>query len=131
MSKRQKNGDDVAAVKAKKSGEAGEAAKKADKNDKSAAAMSQEEIDRRNQKLLSIGGFAGLGLLMGFLWGANHMVAQVSDACPLSQAAEVGYLIATNTAAWGRGVLTGIIGAMCGGTFGYSLFLTKKTPAAC
>ncbi len=130
MSKRQKNGDDVAVIKAKKGGEAGGAAKKADKNDNSSA-MSQEQIDLRNQKMLSIGGFAGLGLLMGFLWGANHMVAQVSDACPLSQAAEVGYLIATNTAAWGRGVLTGIIGAICGGAFGLSLFLTKKTPAAC
>ena len=82
-----------------------------------------QQNERRKQKVMAIMGFGAFGLLVGLLWGANHMIAVVHDSCPLSQAAQVGYLVATNTPDWMRGLVSGAIGGCCGGGFGAALFL--------
>ena len=108
--------------------------KKADTSAKSAqqaASDKQRAAERRAQMVLSIVGFAAFGFLVGFLWGANKMIPEVSDPSPLCQAVKVGALIATNTADWGRGGVMGVLGLSIGGAFGSSLFLSRSAkPAA-
>lgn len=100
--------------------------KSKDAKDKTSAEIEQQNLEIRSQKILAIGGFACFGLLIGFLWGANHMVADVVNANPLCQASQVGCLVATNTADWGLGCITGLIGSVVGGGFGLSLFLARR-----
>ncbi|MDO5295465.1 MAG: hypothetical protein Q4F00_02325 [bacterium] len=92
----------------------------------SAADAKQRQAELQSQKVLSVVGFAAFGLLVGFLWGANHMIAQVSETSPLCQAVKVGALIATNTADWGRGGYMGFMGLLIGGSFGSALFWARK-----
>ncbi|MBQ7567441.1 hypothetical protein IJT17_01395 [bacterium] len=86
----------------------------------------QQVDEMRSQMVLAVVGFAAFGFLVGFLWGANHMVAEVHSSSPLYQAAKVGCLVAINTADFGRGALMGVIGSCLGGAFGYSLFLPRR-----
>lgn len=92
----------------------------------SVADAKQRQAELQSQKVLSVVGFAAFGLLVGFLWGANHMIAQVNDSSPLCQAVKVGALIATNTADWGRGSYMGFMGLLIGGSFGSALFWARK-----
>ena len=100
------------------------------KNKETQNAVSEEqyqEIEKRTQMVLAIGGFAAFGLLVGFLWGANHMVPTVHFENALSQASKVACMVAVNTADLGRGMITGIIGTAIGGAFGLSLFMSRRT----
>ena len=78
----------------------------------------------RAQRRLSLLGFALVGLLMGFLAGANQPIDVPDSASALVQASRVGVAVASHTAEWGRGVSAGVMGVLVGGTFGYSLFLS-------
>lgn len=94
------------------------------------AELSDEQfqaIEKRTQMVLAIGGFAAFGLLVGFLWGANHMVPTVHLTNALSQATKVACMVAVNTADFGRGLVMGVIGTVIGAAFGWSLFLTRRT----
>lgn len=77
----------------------------------------------RNQRMLSVVGFALCGLLMGFLAGANQPIEVSEAGSAVVQAARIGAAVASHTAEWGRGVGGGLMGLAVGGTFGYSLFL--------
>lgn len=98
-----------------------------DVKDKGKVAGNADELaqraEKRAQKVMSIVCFMFFGLLVGFLWGANHMIEMVNEPTALSQAVRVGYLVATNTADVVRGAVSGLIGAGCGGVFGAALFL--------
>lgn len=91
-----------------------------------AAEAAAAAAERRAQKKLAILGFATLGLLMGFLWGANLVVQVTNSSDSLVQAVRVGTAVATNTVAWIRGISLGIVGALLGGSFGFSLFLIPR-----
>lgn len=86
----------------------------------------QRVVERRAQRFLAVAGFAGIGLLMGFLWGANTPVPRIDDSSLLMQAARISIIVAANSAQWTRGLLLGLSVMMAGGTFGYSLFLSPK-----
>lgn len=78
----------------------------------------------RAQRRLSLIGFALVGLLMGFLAGANQPIDVPDSASALVQASRVGVAVASHTAEWGRGLSAGVMGVLVGGSFGYSLFLS-------
>lgn len=86
----------------------------------------QRVVERRAQRFLAVAGFAGMGLIMGFLWGANTPVPRIDDSSLLMQAARISIIVAANSAQWMRGLLLGLSVMMAGGTFGYSLFLSPK-----
>lgn len=78
------------------------------------------------QKRLAIMGFAFLGLVMSFLWGANSVIDVGHSTSPLVQAAKVSMALATNTADFNKGLAFGFVGAILGGSFGYSIFLEPR-----
>lgn len=82
--------------------------------------------DNSSQKRLAIMGFAFLGLVMSFLWGANSVVDVGHSTSPLVQAAKVSMALATNKADFDKGLAFGFVGAMLGGCFGYSIFLESR-----
>lgn len=90
------------------------------------ATASEAPADTPPPRTLIIMGFAFLGLLMGFLWGANSIINVGHNPSPLIQAAKVGAAVATNTADWDKGLIFGFVGAVLGGSFGYSIFLQPK-----
>lgn len=87
-------------------------------NDEAAAAA-----ERAVQKRIAIFGFGFLGLMMGFLWGANAVVQVAATPVALLQALRVGVAVATNAPELGSGLAMGLAGMLFGSTFGYSLFL--------
>lgn len=104
----------------------GRSAESSKKNAQADQDQKQQNNERQAQMVLAVVGFAAFGLLVGVLWGANHMIAQVNEASPLCQAVKVGELIATNTADWGRGGIMGVLGLFIGGAFGYWLLCLRK-----
>lgn len=82
------------------------------------------EAEWKAQRFLAVVGFAVVGLLMGFLTGANLPIDVADAGFSLGQAARVGGAIAGHSAAVGQGLGAGVLGLLVGGTFGYSLFLT-------
>ena len=84
------------------------------------------EADLRPPKRLAILGFAALGLLMGFLWGANSVIDVGQSTSPLIQAARVSLAIATNSANLDQGLGYGFVGLILGASFGYSIFLDPR-----
>ena len=74
----------------------------------------------RDQKLLYYSGFAAIGLLMGFLWGANSIIDVGQSASPLIQATKASVAVATTSADIAKGAYYGLVGALIGLSFGYS-----------
>ncbi|MGM9998230.1 MAG: hypothetical protein ACI38Q_02360 [Candidatus Bruticola sp.] len=70
--------------------------------------------------------FAGMGLMMGFLWGANSIIDAGQSASPLVQAAKASLAIATTAADIGKGSYYGLVGAIIGLSLGYSISLDSK-----
>lgn len=87
-------------------------------------APADPEAEWKAQRFLAVVGFALVGLLMGFLTGANQPIDVPDAGFSLAQAARVGGAIASHAAVLGAGVGAGVLGALVGGCFGYSLFLT-------
>ncbi|MCR5661533.1 MAG: hypothetical protein K6G50_05335 [bacterium] len=110
----------------KKKKKAAEASQQAPKLTEEQKQEIQRVIERRAQRFLAVAGFAGIGLLMGFLWGANTPIPRIDDSSLLMQAARISIIVAANSAQWMRGLLLGLSIMMAGGTFGYSLFLSPK-----
>lgn len=90
------------------------------------SAAAEPAADTPPPRTLIIMGFAFLGLLMSFLWGANSIIDVGHSASPLIQAAKAGAAVATNTADWDKGLVFGFVGTVIGGSFGYSIFLQPK-----
>ncbi len=80
----------------------------------------------RDQKLLYCSGFAAIGLLMGFLWGANSIIDVGQSASPLIQATKASVAVATTSADIAKGAYYGLVGALIGLSFGYSISLDTK-----
>lgn len=110
------------------SGEAPAPAKASGTHHKPAPAVTapppDPEEEMRASRTISVVGFAIVGLLMGFLTGSNHQVDTALSASPLVQATWVSGALATQSADWITGLMDGIMGALVGGSFGYSLFLS-------
>ena len=107
--------------------------KKKNKNAASLKPAKKEEtaaevpaVDVSSQKRLAIMGFGFLGLLMGFLWGANSIIDVGLSDSPLVQAARVSVAVATTTADVNKGLSYGFVGIILGGSFGYGIFLQTK-----
>ena len=80
----------------------------------------------KDQKRWYCYGFAGIGLLMGFLWGANSIIDVGQSASPLIQAAKASVAVATTSADISKGAYYGLVGALIGVSFGYSISLDSK-----
>lgn len=80
----------------------------------------------KDQKRLYCSCFAGMGLLMGFLWGANSIIDVGQSASPLIQAAKASLAVATTSADIAKGAYYGLVGAFIGLSFGYSISLDTK-----
>ncbi|MBQ7503441.1 hypothetical protein IJT93_12165 [bacterium] len=93
---------------------------------KTNGAAAAKDTDAPPPRTLIIMGFGFLGLLMGFLWGANSIIDVGHSPSALIQAAKVGAAVATNTADWDKGLIFGFVGTVIGGSFGYSIFLQPK-----
>lgn len=87
-------------------------------------APADPDAEWKAQRFLAVVGFAVVGLLMGFLTGANLPIDVPDAGFSLGQAARVGGAIAGHSAAVGPGIGAGVLGLLVGGSFGYSLFLT-------
>ncbi len=98
--------------------------------DKASSANSSQEpptaFITKDQKLLYCSCFAGMGLLMGFLWGANSIIDVGQSASPLIQAAKASLAVATTSADIAKGTYYGLVGAIIGLSFGYSISLDTK-----
>ncbi|MGM9992365.1 MAG: hypothetical protein ACI376_05905 [Candidatus Bruticola sp.] len=70
--------------------------------------------------------FAGMGLMMGFLWGANSIIDAGQSEYSLVQAAKASLAIATTAADIGKGSYYGLVGAIIGLSLGYSISLDSK-----
>lgn len=86
-------------------------------------APADPEAEWRAQRVLAVIGFALVGLLMGFLTGANRPIEVADAGFALGQAVRVGTAIAGHSAAWLPGFSAGLAGLAVGACFGYSLFL--------
>ena len=80
----------------------------------------------KQQKLQYCSCFAGIGLVMGFLWGANSIIDVGQSASPLIQAAKASLAVATTSADISKGAYYGLVGALIGVSFGYSISLDSK-----
>lgn len=80
----------------------------------------------KQQKMLYCLSFAGMGLVMGFLWGANSIIDVGQSASPLVQAAKASLAVATTSADVAKGIYYGLVGALIGISYGYSISLSSK-----
>ena len=80
----------------------------------------------KQQKMLYCLSFAGMGLVMGFLWGANSIIDVGQSASPLVQAAKASLAVATTSADIAKGIYYGLVGALIGISYGYSISLSSK-----
>lgn len=80
----------------------------------------------KQQKLSYCFSFAAAGLIMGFLWGANSIIDVGQSASPLIQAAKASLAVATTSADLAKGAYYGLVGALIGVSFGYSISLDSK-----
>ncbi len=80
----------------------------------------------KQQKFWYCLSFASMGLVIGFLWGANSIIDVGQSASPLIQAAKASLAVATTSADIAKGTYYGLVGALIGLSFGYSISLDSK-----